>query len=90
MKGPDRCKCKFFRLLEKQCKDRSKENNKQGVMGEVMRYYSCDSWRHLFVRCPHSWEIMEIIEKEATSENGTILDTRGEETMIVPDDPGEF
>ena len=59
-------------------KDKLKENNKSRSNGEAMRCRSCDSMRHLLLKCPYSWENMERVEEEGNTDDNTILLAMGE------------
>jgi len=41
--------------------------------GDVLRCSSCDSVKHLLLKCPHSWEIMANFGEESIDDESTLV-----------------
>ena len=71
------------KLEEKEtCKDKQREDNREGNDGETLRCVSCDSQKHLLPHCPHSWENMvNFIESDNSSSEDSLFSMAGIDTI---------
>ena len=74
--------------MKEQCRDKL-EDNKKNSNGDVLWCSSCDSIKHLLLRCPHSWENMANSGEEESSDVESTLFTMGEAKIVMKEQQSE-